>query len=57
MAWSTIRFAICGPIKPINEIEPATATAADDSVTAIKNKINLSLLNFTPSPRAMLSPV
>lgn len=45
------------PINPINEIEPATATAADDNITAIKNNIKRSLLNLTPRPRAILSPV
>ncbi len=50
-------LAICGPINPINEIEPATATAADDNITAIKNNIKRSLLNLTPRPRAILSPV
>ena len=32
----TIRLAICGPIKPINEIAPATATATEDKITATK---------------------
>ena len=57
MAWPTIRLAICGPINPIKEIEPATATATDDSTTATKNNTMRSLPTLTPKSLATCSCV